>query len=459
MEKELLNFRDFLTSLTSVPIKIKNKELAEIFQVSDGVISKIRHGKMVSIPINMRPLSNADRFASLIVERFAATVSTVETFVIYATQILEQYAVSDSLKKKIDAIIWFDATKENHMEHVESMYHNEIPAFLSSCYSEAYYNTSAVFVKGENGKQKATGLPAKPAEPAAFQPEKELPHDQLSELFWKTGNRLFGGEGKEQAENKALFPMFYGLIYQEAQRPYLDFSRRKEFLDLKETENGVTQVKRQVDMLEQLVLPKGEPIPVTFQERLELIPGQTDEELLRSTIRHFVCRINDVPIQEYIFEHERIHAADVYDLFRVNHVEGTEYSAPYILLEMPFYLYPEEHNNQIRMEARYQFYAEVEFFAKLRINYKLKRACRFLEHEFIIQEEAAKRFGINLDIFAPFLYDTSAQFESPMSEKRSYINGSKDSSHGRVTFYDWALPGSGYGINIYTINRPEGKTR
>ena len=62
MEKEILNFRDFLTTLTSVPIKIKNKELAEIFQVSDGVISKIRHGKMVSIPINMRPLSNADRF-------------------------------------------------------------------------------------------------------------------------------------------------------------------------------------------------------------------------------------------------------------------------------------------------------------------------------------------------------------------------------------------------------------
>ena len=132
MEKEILNFRDFLTTLTSVPIKIKNKELAEIFQVSDGVISKIRHGKMVSIPINMRPLSNADRFASLIVERFAATVSTVETFVIYASQILNEYNVSENLKKKIEAITWFDATKENHMEHVESMYYNEIPAFLSS---------------------------------------------------------------------------------------------------------------------------------------------------------------------------------------------------------------------------------------------------------------------------------------------------------------------------------------
>lgn len=459
MEKEILNFRDFLTTLTSVPIKIKNKELAEIFQVSDGVISKIRHGKMVSIPINMRPLSNADRFASLIVERFAATASTVETFVIYATQILNEYNVSENLKKKIEAITWFDATKENHMEHVESMYYNEIPAFLSSCYSEAYYNTSALS-KGENGRMKHSGsLGEGKSESPSAQPEKELSHDQLKEQFWKIGNRLFGGDKIETAENEALLPIFYGLIFQEAQRPYFDFSRRRELLTLHEVERGTVEVKRQVDMLEQLVLPKGEPIPFIFQERLRARPEQNDEELIRSTIQHFVCRVNDVPIQEYVFEHERIHAADIYDLFRVNRVEGTERNEPYILLELPFYLYPQDNNNQIRLEARYQFQTVTDSFAKLRSHYKLRRACRFLEHEFIIEEESAKRFGINLDIFAPFLYDTSAQFESPMSEKRSYINGSKDPSHGRVTFYDWALPGSGYGVNLYQIDQPEGKTR
>lgn len=459
MEKELLNFRDFLTSLTSVPIKIKNKELAEIFQVSDGVISKIRHGKMVSIPINMRPLSNADRFASLVVGRFSATVSTVETFVVYATQILNEYKVSENLKKKIDAIIWFDATKENHMEHVQSMYHNEIPAFLSACYSEAYYNTSAP-AKGDNGRGKASGAFGKDQKEAVgFPSEKEIPREQLNELFWKTGNRLFGGEGMESAENKALFPLFYRLIYQEAQRPYLDFSRRKEVLTLNEAGQGAVRVERQVDILEQMALTKGEPIPFTFRERLKDRPGQTDEELLRSAIHHFVFRVNDVPIQEYIFEHERIHAEDVYDLFRVNRVEGTENSEPYILLELPFYLYPQDNSNQVRLEARYQFQTVTDSFEKLCIHYKLRQACRFLEHEFMIQEESAERFGINLDIFAPFLYDSSAQFESPMSEKRSYINGSKDGSHGRVTFYDWSLPGSGYEVNLYRINRPEGKIR
>ncbi len=455
MAKDALNFRDFLTSLTSVPIKIKNKELAEIFHVSDGVISKIRHGKMASIPINMRPLSNADRFAGLVVGRFAAAVSTVETFVIYANQIAERYAVSDNLKKKIDAIIWFDATKENHMEHVDSMYHNEIPAFLSSCYSEAYYNTSSAIPRQEGGKAK-TAEGSRGAGPDALPREDLLSDAQLRDLFWKTGRRLYGGLDSG-TENEAEFPLIYGLIFQEAQNPYYEFSRRSEQLSLTETDDGKTALLRDVDLLEQLVLPREEPIPISFQERLDGNPAIPDEELIQRAIRRFVCRINDVPVQEYVYEHERIHAPDLYELFRVTRVEKNEYGEPYVLLELPFYLYPEEHRNSIRLETKYSVWCEWDNFSRVRVNWKLKRACRFLEHEFSIEEESAKRFGLNLDIFAPFLYDTNAQFESPMSEKRIYTNGSKDEAHGRVTFYDWALPGSGYAINLYRLKRPDGE--
>ena len=453
MAKEALNFRDFLTSLTSVPIRIKNKELAEIFQVSDGMISKIRHGKMLSIPISMRPLSNADRFSAMVMDRFAATVSTVEIFVVYASTLIEQYSVSDQLKKKIEAITWFDATKENHMEHVEHMCKNEIPAFLSSCYSEAYYNTSNA-PKGEPARGKHGAV----KQETPNRVEEDMTNEQRQELFWKTGNRLFGGTEASTMENKALFPLFYKLIYQEVQLPYLDFSRRKEEITITDAGASVG-VRRQVDLLEQLTLPRSEPVPFVFQERLPVISQQPEEELIRSAIGHFIYRINDVPIQEYIFEHERIRAGDIYELFRVNRVEGADGGETYLLIELPFYLYPEENRKFVRLEARYHLQIEPVRLDRLRLNYKLKCACRFLEHEFTIREDCAKRFGIGLDIIAPFLYDTNAQFESPMSEKRAYTNGSKDNAHGRITFYDWALPGSGYSANLYRLDACGGDLR
>ena len=53
-------------------------------------------------------------------------------------------------------------------------------------------------------------------------------------------------------------------------------------------------------------------------------------------------------------------------------------------------------------------------------------------------------------MFAPFYFRATVKSKSPVQQKRIYVNHS-DASGGRVTFYDWALPGCGYSLYFYPL--------
>lgn len=453
MGKRNFDFREFLVSLSSVPVKLKNKELAEILEVSDGVISKIRHGKINSLPVTLRPTAKAESFAKAVMEKFPSSASTLETFFIYARHLGEVYHLTPRLQQKIRLIEEAESSAEEEAQRADRYCGREIPDFLSSAYSEAYGNSSGGTAESRPVLHlHGTKESEKPSCETVLKNIEQGKYDRnkLRRIFELTGQELFQNSQFDTVLHEDLDSLFYGMIFKEKTKTKLDCSRRRETFSVRPLKGGTMEITRSVYILEQLILQPGESYEYVFQERL---PGEgflLAKDTLKEILEDFSCSIDNAPVESYIALHEDIHCGDIYDLFLERGIREEEEDFSYDSLELPVTIYSDKHSNIHRIEVQYKYHSVVPASIPYAEGFRLPLSCRFLEHEFEISKECRDKWGMQLQMFAPFYFRATVKSKSPVQQKRIYVNHS-DASGGRVTFYDWALPGCGYSLYFYPL--------
>nr|WP_319487384.1 hypothetical protein [uncultured Caproiciproducens sp.] len=444
--KKALLFNDFLSSLSGVPLEIKYKHLAHIFRVSESTISKLRHEKLNKMPSGIHPDVIGADFASGVVQSFAPSGSTVRRFSAYAQMISENYLVSEKLEKAAACLAGIGSVDDDFAKRI---YTDDIPQFIRCCYEEAYVNSetdfsshaaSRVSVQSDIIYRKICDIINRDT----------FDDDKLKQLL----NVVFAANIRHQINtvisSRSVLDLIDRFVQNQAGEPFYNYIHRTEVISISE---DATQMARAIKGRQQIVLQTLKPQEFVLRQPLNHYLDLPDDEIIRSVFRTFTCTINHIPLIKYLNLNENANYTDMEQFLAVCQVHDNVSGTINTELTFRFCLYPSVLGET--MNVLYEYCFVTPFIENISCNYSfsLFYPCKFLEHEFALDAKTKKKWGVQVKLFTPMT--TSACTSESSDEPIVQSGGTSDLK--RITFYDWAMPGTGYLRNIYELKYASGE--
>ncbi len=434
--KKAFSFNVFLASIAGEPLEVKYSEIADILGVSESTLSKLRHGRMKKVPASLHPGLMAVRFAAEIVKRFEPNRSTVKRFSLYAQMLNEKYIFSDSLVRFASL---FSAGGPADEERAKKFFSGMIPELIKRCYEEAYSVSEQEYANWAlaHSNEQSEAIYRKICDTIE---EDVLDTEQLKQLM----NVVYAASLRRQVANYfsdlSFLEMLSQFIRSQVNQPFYNLVHRTEQISISQDS---TEMTRNVQADEQIVAQSLNPVEFTLTQNYYHNMGMPVEEVVRRAFCGFTCTVNKQPLTRYINAHENSSYSSPLQFITAKELKDEVNGTVSTQLVLRFSLYPTEPGEPICVA--YEYFSTSPFIQNISCNYSysLHYPCKSLEHEFIMDAQTRKYWGMRVKIFAPLT-------NSAYSVKGDGLTGSK-----LVTFYDWALPGTGYYRNVYQLQHAE----
>jgi len=433
-------FNEFLSSVAGQPLELKYKNLAQILQVSESTLSKLRHGKLTKFPMCMHADKMAVHFADGVMKSFKQSSDTTRRFASYARMINEKYFCSDALSK---AAVELANTGSIDEAYEQKLYSSTLPELIQSCYEEAYANTEVNYstsVVSRNSLQSEI----------TFQKVCDIiNHDSFDDGKLKNLlNVVYAANIRRQITNHLVSQSFLDQVDRymrgQADQPFYISVNRTEIISISEDSKQIT---RNIKGNNQIVLQMLEPHEMVFKQSLSHVFDMSVHEIIQKMFRDVTCEVNHIPLIAYINMHEDKHYTSMAQLASVKQMTDGINDTVSTEMVLKFHLYPSIMGETINI--CYGYICTSPFIQNVTCNYSycLRYPCKFFEHEFMLDAKTREKWGVRVKLFTPITTSvyTSEDFDS------LYIKSSGTSDAKRITFYDWAVPGSGYYRNLYEL--------
>lgn len=432
--KKAFSFNIFLASIASEPLEIKYTEIADVLGVSESTLSKLRHGRMKKMPASLHPGLMASRFAAEVVKGFEPTHSTVKRFSLYAKMLNDRYILSDSFARFVTL---FHVGEPVDEERAKKFYTGMIPELIKRCYEEAYSVTEQEYANWlmTHGNEQSEVIYRKICDTID---EDMLDTERLKQLL----NVVYAASLRRQLSNYfsdiSFLEMLGGFIRSQVNQPFYLSVRRSEQISISENSKELTRI---VQAEEQIVAQSLSPVEFTLTQIFYHAMGLPVEEIVKCAFNGLSCTINKQPLVRYINSHENSNYVSSLQFVTAAEMIDEVDSLSTTRLVFKFNLYPTDAGEPICVA--YEYSSTSPFIQNVSCNYSytLHYPCKSLEHEFLLDAATRKNWGMRVKLFTSLTNST-------YSVKDGGVTGSK-----HVMFYDWALPGTGYYRNLYTLQQ------
>lgn len=437
--KTTFNFNVFLTSMATKPLEVTYKEIASILNVSESTLSKLRHSRAKKMPANLHPGLMASKFAAEIISGFAPTRATALLFVEYAENLNEKYIISDSLSRFASLMSSSGAMEE---DRAKKLYTGMIPELLKLCYEEAYSNSEQEYA---NWVMSHSDMQSE----AVYQKicdtinQDILGTEKLKQLL----NVVYAASVRHQLSHYysdfAYLEMLNGFFRSQVNQPFYNSIRRSERIAISDDSKEMVRV---VSAREQIVPQTLQPVEFTLAQTFYFSMRMPPEEVIKIAFENLSCSVNGQPLVKYINQHENTVYTSPHQFITVMEADDDRSGSAATNLTLRFMLYPAEAGEPINIE--YEYSSTSVFINNISCNYcyTLQYPCKFLDHEFSLDEKTSQKWGVRVKLFAPI---TNTIYDREHSADSTKISGTTGSRH--VMFYDWAMPGAGYFRNLYEL--------
>ncbi|MBW7571558.1 hypothetical protein [Caproiciproducens faecalis] len=402
---------------------------------------------MNKMPAGMHPDIIGASFAQGIVQSFAPSGSTVRRFSAYARLLCNGYLVSENLEK---AAVHLSGLGTVDDDAAKKLYTVEIPQFIRSCYEEAYANSEMDFsgcmasrysVQSDILYQKICDIVNRDT----------FDDDKLKQLL----NVVYAANLRHQLnpiiDGRSVVDLVHRFVQDQTCKPFYNFVHRMEVISVNE---DAQQLKRTIKGRQQIVLQNLNPQEIVLCQSLNYFVDLPDQEIIARAFRMVTCTINHIPIVQYLNMHENTQYTSAEQLLTVRHVSDSVGGTTNTELLFRFNLYPGMVGETVNIY--YECCLVTPFIKNISCNYSfsLLYPCKFLEHEFALDAKTKEKWGVQVKLFTPMT--TSACTSENPDETTVLSGGTSDLK--RITFYDWAMSGTGYWRNIYELKYANGKS-
>lgn len=442
--KKALLFNDFLSLLAGEPLEIKYKNIARLLHISESTLSKLRHGKLNKMPSGLHPENIGPEFAASLTRSFEPTVSTVRRFSTFARIVSENYLISDALEKAAASLSGTIPMKNENLRRVCT---SEIPKFIKRCYEESYANSEMDFACHVSSRCTAQSE-------IIFQKICDTINCDTfdSEKLRQLLNAVYAANIRHQIAtyvgNRSIINLVERFVRSQADEPFYNYIHRSEVISISEDS---TLLKRTIKGQQQIVFQTPKPREIIMCQPLNHFMDIPDQETIKKILPNISCTVNHIPLIKYINIHENSNYSDLTSFFTVRQVHDNISGTVMTELAFRFKLYPGVAGETINIA--YECNLITPFINNISCNYSfsLHYPCKFLEHEFALDAKTKNKWGVQVRMFTPMT--TSACTVERPDESVVQIGGTTDLK--RITFYDWAMPGTGYFRNIYELKYAE----
>lgn len=420
--KKALTFNIFLSSLVAPPLSVEFGMLAAIFGIPESILSGLRHGNQKRMPVAFQPELMASRFAFDLLGCFPRSGATVKRFLAYAQTIREKYMVSDALDRYLS--VFSDEAALAGDDLAEKFCSGVLPALMSYCYEEAYRNTQSLW-PGESRDE-----PREPADAGAYQEKNRLflellcavgeirdrPQDYIDISYLeRVGNSLFA---------QIRMPFFR----QVARKERVSLSAKRSFL--------VSRITGE----EEFVSPKTGPAEYMIRQTVYHEDGLPEPQVADRAFHRFGCRVDGEPLRDYLEGKEQPggSAAPAVKIIRTEKCGGIVCSE----VKLTFRLYPEEPSRMIRISYAYEAKSRFTGTFPSLFFYFLSYPCEAFFHDLELSPEVSAEWGVCIRMVFPE-ENTATAGAAPVHPERL-----REKAY-RISFRQWAVPGSGYIIGFY----------
>jgi hypothetical protein len=432
---------EFLSSLAGEPLEIKYKHMAEIFQVSQSTLSKLMHNRLNKLPAAMHPDVIVERFTEGVLGSFALSGSTVRNFSQYARLLSERYYLSGSLCECALPLVYSSSIDD---EQAKQIYAETLPAFIKKCYEEAYTNTELNYAEGMKIRTEVRSE-------TCFQKiceiinRDEFDSEKLRQLLMIVYAANIRRQITSFIENPSFLDMIERFLRYQMNNPYYNSIHRSEIISISEDS---TEIVRQIQEQKQVVLQVKQQQEVVLKQSLHHYLDLSPSEIMTKMFQDFYCTINQMSLIQYINLHEKTNYTTFDQFASAEHVRDEVAGTVMTDLLFRFHLYPDMAGETVTIAYGYKVTAP--FIPNISCNYSfsLLYPCRFFEHELVLDAKTRLRWGIQTKLFTPM--SNSAYFSQDSKGPYFQSNGGSVDSK-RITFYDWAIPGSGYCQSLYEL--------
>lgn len=438
--KSAFLFNEFLSSITGQPLELKYKDLARILQVSESTLSKLRHGRLTKFPMSMHADKMAAHFADGVMQSFSQSGDTARRFMAYARMINENYFCSEALGK---AAVELANAGSIDDEYAKNLYNGALPQLIELCYEEAYANTEMNYsacVVNRNGLQSEI----------TYQKVCDIiNHDTFDDGKLKNLlNVVYAANIRRQITNHLVSQSFLDQVDRymrgQADQPFYISVNRTEVISISEDSKQIT---RSIKGNNQIVLQTLEPHEMGFKQLLNHVFNMSVQKIIQNLFQDVTCEVNHIPLIAYINMHEGKHYTSIAQLATAKQITDGINGTVSTELVLRFNIYPSVMGETINI--CYGYICTSPFIRNVTCNYSycLRYPCKFFEHEFMLDARTREKWGVRVKLFTPITTSvyTSEDFDT------QYIRSNGTSDSKRVTFYDWAIPGSGYYRNLYEL--------
>jgi len=447
-EKTNFSFNEFLSSLAGEPLEIKYKDMAKFFHVSQSTLSKLGHNRLRKMPVGMHPDVMAKSFADGVVGSFPPSCGTVRHFVAYARMLCERYLCSEALNESAALLANVGPIDD---AKAKKLYTGAIPKLIMRCYEEAYANTELGYSDGLVSRSEV---------------QHEICYQRICDMI----NRdIFDGEKLKQllnvvyaanirrqitafTENPAFLQITERFIHNQIDKPFYNSIRRTEVISISEDSSEIT---RKIKEQKRIVLQVLEPQKLVFKQSLNHFVDLPPDEIINHMVQDFTCTVNHIPLVQYINMHENTNYTSVKQFLSVEPAHNIIDDTVTTELVFQFNLYPSTAGEAISMIDEYTLKTPFIRNVSCNYSYSLFYPCKFFEHEFILDAKTRTKWGVRVKLFTPM---TTSSYYGEDSENPHFHNNGTSASK-RITFYDWALPGTGYYRNLYELQYANGERK
>ena len=444
--KTAFTFNVFLASIAGEPLGIKYKQIANILNVSESTISKLRHGHLRKMPPGLQPEITASHFAAEITKGFAPTRSTIMRFTLYAQILNVKYIVSESL---VGFSAMFRSDEPYNEQRASKIYADMIPELIQRCYEEAYFNSE---------RDCASWLETHKTEQSEIIYQKMcdainqdvLDTDKLRHLLSVVYTASLRHQLEHHIGDVTFLNMLDDFICSQVNHPYYNSVRRTEIISLSKDSS---KIKRTIRAQEQIVPQTLNVLRFTLSQTYYHAVDMTPEEIVQSAFSNLICTVNSVPLVRYVNLHEHDEYTIPQQLVTVTMTQDQISGMTSTELLFAFNLYPQEPGDLFNVV--YEYSCTAPFIRNISCNYSytLHYPCKFLDHEFVLDSQTRQNWGVRVKLFTPMT--NSECVLKRVDNQYAKNSGTADSQN--VTFYDWAMPGCGYYRNIYELKYTDSK--
>lgn len=431
-------FNIFLSSLAAKPLEVSNKSMAAILNISESALSKLRHSRTQKLPAGLHPGLMASKFVVEVLREFAPTKATALLFIDYAKSLGEKYILSDSLSRFVSVITATNAVEE---EKAKKLYTGMIPELLKLCYEESYFSSEKEY---DNWVMSHSNMHSE----AVYQKICDMVNQDVlsSERLKQLVNVVYSASVRRQLaqyhSDFSYLEMMNDFFRSQVNQPFYSMIRRSEQISV--SDDG-TEITRVMTAREQIVPQTMQPVDFTVsQTYYNNSMHLPSENIIETAFHELSCSVNGQPLTDYVNQQENTSYQSLHQFITVQEEEddGNEASEKHLMLR--FTLYPSEAGEPINIE--YGYTSTSPFIPNVSCNcfYTLQYPCKFLYHEFALDERTATKWGVRVKLFAPLANSICDRKDQQDSIR---TGGSAGAMH--VMFYDWAMPGAGYFCNLY----------